>query len=78
MKHYIFLTTGGRTLDSAGNENENCQQIADVVEAENALDAYNQLLETYGFFGDFDTCFCYEVADVGRIQGKFDLITDQS
>ena len=80
MKKYIFLTVDGRTVDGAGDDVENSQQIADVVTAENALDAYNYLLygNFGGFYGNFDTCFCYELADDGKIQGQFDLISDRS
>lgn len=78
MRHYIFLTTDGQTKDGTGNDVENCQQIADVVEAENVLDAYNILLETNGFYGEFDSCFCYELADDGKVQGRFDLISDRN
>ena len=76
MKHYIFLTTDGQTIDSAGKTVENCQQVADVVAAESALDAYNILLERNGFYGEFDTCFCYELANA-QVQGRFDLISDR-
>lgn len=78
MKRYIFLTTGGITYDGAGTGVDNCQQIADVIEAESALNAYNKLLETGKFLGEFDTCFCYELADDGKVQGRFDLVSDQS
>ncbi len=78
VKHYIFLTIDGITLDGAGRDIQNCQQISDIVQAKSALDAYNYLLTTDGFFGEFDTCFCYELADDGKVQGRFDLISDQS
>lgn len=78
MKRYIFLTTDGITYDGAGTGVDNCQQIADVIEAESALDAYNELLEANGLYGEFDTCFCYELADNGKVQGRFDLISDQN
>ena len=78
MKHYIFLTIDGTTKDGVGDDVDNCQQIADVIEAESALNAYNMLLETDGFYGEFDTCFCYELADDSKIQGRFDLISDRN
>ncbi len=78
MKRYIFLTVDGRNRDSVGKLVANCQQIANVVEAKNALDAYNYLLEMDGFNGEFDTCFCYELADDGKVQGRFDLISDRN
>lgn len=62
MKHYIFLTTGGSTIDDAGNDVENCQQIADVVSAESALDAFNKIKDDK-IYGCFDTCFCYELVN---------------
>lgn len=78
MKTYIFLTTGGMTYDDAGNKVENCQQIADIVQAETALDAYNLLLKTDRIFcGAFDSCFCYKLANRGKAQGHFDLINDE-
>lgn len=78
MKHYIFLTTDGQTKDDTGTPVDNCQQIANIVKAGSALDAYNILLETDGFYGEFDSCFCYELANDGKIQGRFDLITDRN
>lgn len=76
MKTYIFLSNGGETIDGAGNDINNCQQIADVVSAENVSDAYNRLVKTGKFYGEFDTCFCYELANDGKVQGRFDLITE--
>ncbi len=75
MKHYIFLTVDGSTLDGAGNEIENVQVLAEAC-GETALDAYNIALDEGVFQGDFDTCFCYELANEGKVQGRFDLITD--
>ena len=74
MKTYIFLTSDGTTLDAAGDDVDNCQLLVEQ-DGVSALDAYNAMLQERNWTGDFDTCYCYELAS--KTINRFDLINDE-
>ncbi len=76
LSSYIFLSPDGTTLDGAGEGVDNNQHIG-FGHGLAALDAYNDMLHSHKFVGNFDTCFAYRLAN-RQCAGNFDIIQDTS